>query len=186
MLFIFSIQSEKTKLNNQVERILEVASLNKDALEIPVSTIEIKTVITKALSNLSLLIEKEEAVINTQIEEGILVQGNAYHLENVLVNLIENGIKYSEGKAAISITFSQAENLAQIQVRDQGIGMTNDQQDKAFDNFYRVQSGNLHDTKGFGLGLSYSKLVIEKMNGSIQLSSKPGEGTTATINLKLS
>lgn len=181
--YVGIIKQEKTKLNQQVERILEVASLNKDALDIPVSSIHLGEAIEAAIENLALYIEKEQAEIIFEGSE-LHVMANSYHLENVIINLIENGIKYSGEKAKIEIEISEETNSCQLIVKDQGIGMSKEQITKAFDNFYRVQSGNLHDTKGFGLGLSYAKLVIEKMNGSIELKSSIGNGTEAIIKLK--
>lgn len=183
--FVGIIQQEKTKLNSQVERILEVASLNKDSLDVPLSTIDINEIIELAISNLSMLIEKENAIINFQQTADFKVRANAYHLENVLINLIENGIKYSEDPPRITVKIEEDKGKCLIQVSDEGIGMSEHQIKKAFDNFYRVQTGNLHDTKGFGLGLSYSKLIIEKMHGSISLKSMVGKGTTVTLNLNL-
>lgn len=182
--YVGIIQQEKTKLNQQVERILEVASLNKDALEIPISSINLGDVIQSAISNLTLLIEKENATVSLLTETDFMVKANAYHLENVVVNLIENGIKYSGEEPKIEIELNKNTSDCGLIIRDNGIGMTSQQLAKAFDNFYRVQSGNLHDTKGFGLGLSYAKLVIEKMDGTIELKSTVNKGTEAIIKLK--
>ncbi|MCB9224250.1 MAG: HAMP domain-containing sensor histidine kinase [Crocinitomicaceae bacterium] len=178
--YVGIIQTEKDKLNAQVERILEVASLRKDALDIPVETFDLSDIIEKAIKKFQLQQESGAVVIDTKLNN-IQVKANAFHLENVLINLIDNGIKYSEGKANISISSDTEGN---INVSDKGIGMDKQQLARVFDNFYRAQSGNLHNTKGFGLGLSYSKLVIEKMGGSIDLKSKSGEGTTAIIKLQ--
>ncbi|MFT4600233.1 MAG: two-component system phosphate regulon sensor histidine kinase PhoR [Arenicella sp.] len=184
--YVGIIQDEKTKLNSHVERILEVASLNKDALAISVNEVNITEAIQSSLSKLKLMIEKYGSNIQTDLRATKMAKANIFHLENVFVNLIENGIKYSDEPAQIKISSQEVGDEILISISDKGIGMEAKQLSKVFDNFYRVQSGNVHDTKGFGLGLSYSKLVIEKMEGSIELSSTVGQGTTAIIKLKKS
>ncbi|UKN03242.1 HAMP domain-containing histidine kinase [Paracrocinitomix mangrovi] len=177
--YVAIIQSEKHKLNNQVERILEVAALSKDALDIPLELVNIMDIMTKAIKQFDLQIEGNKVEIDTSKLTDFTVKANAFHLEKVFVNLIENAIKYSEGKAKIAI-ISDPKNLS-VSISDQGIGMDQKQLSKVFDNFYRAQTGDLHNTKGFGLGLSYAKLVIEKMGGTIELSSKVGSGTKASL-----
>lgn len=180
--FVDIIQSEKNKLNAHVEKILEVAALSKDALDIPIESVNVTELINKVVSNYQLLIEQDKLNLNIQVPDGIMASANAFHLENVLVNLIDNGIKYSNEKAEIEIVADSKERS--IAIKDKGIGMSPQQLKKVFDNFYRAQSGDVHDTKGFGLGLSYSKLVMDKMGGSIELSSIEAEGTTAKIYLQ--
>ena len=180
--YVAIIQAEKNKLNSQVERILEVAALNKDAIAIQMETVDVAAVLQKAINNFQLQIEQNLISIDVGSADGMFVKANAFHLESVLVYLIDNSIKYSEDKAAVKISVDKTNNL--IQVKDEGIGMSSQQLEKVFDNFYRAQSGDLHATKGFGLGLSYSKLVIEKMGGDISLESKPQQGTTATIKFQ--
>lgn len=179
--YVEIIKQEKNKLNNHVERILEVAALSKGSLEISIDRVNADEVLQKALDKFQMQVEKGLVVINKPKTSGLTVQANPFHLENVLVNLIENGIKYSDDSAELVVDIDS--NSSSITVQDKGIGMDQKQLSKVFDNFYRAESGNLHSTKGFGLGLSYCKLVIEKMGGEILLQSKPGEGTTATIKL---
>ena len=182
--YVKIIQSEKSKLNNQVERILEVASLKQDSLEIPISEQNLSELITNATEQLTLLIEKTKAQIKINSPAKVLVQANNFHLTHVITNLIENGIKYSVDQPLIEIILKEQQGEVFLTIKDQGIGMDAHQIKKAFDNFYRAQTGNILDTKGFGLGLSYSKLVVEKMGGSISLESKKNIGTTVTIKLQ--
>lgn len=182
--YVKIIQDEKTKLNQHVERILEVASLNKDALNIPLKQININEPINFSINKLGLLIEKEESKVTFDNDEFYQAIGNSEHFENVMVNLIENAIKYSIKPANVSIKIKEDTSLIQISISDTGIGMNKNQVHKAFDNFYRAETGNIHNTKGFGLGLSYCKLVIEKMGGTISVSSELNSGTTVTIQLK--
>jgi two-component system, OmpR family, phosphate regulon sensor histidine kinase PhoR len=180
--YVNIIQAEKRKLNNHVERILEVATLNKSAFTIPLETVNLKNMVENVIQKYQLQVEQEMMVINYHGSADVLVSANAFHLESVLANLIDNGLKYSENKAEINIEIDEDKKV--ISVSDKGIGMDNGQLSKVFDNFYRVQSGDLHTTKGFGLGLSYCKLVIEKMKGEISLQSKLGQGTTAIIQFE--
>ncbi len=184
--YVGIIQDEKTKLNSHVERILEVASLNKDALDIALNEVDTSAAIASSLSKLKLMIEKNGAQISTNLQSTSKASANIFHLENVFINLIENGIKYSQEPAQISISTKENKEYIIISIEDRGIGMDSKQLSKVFDNFYRAQTGNVHDTKGFGLGLSYSKLVIEKMGGFIHLESDLGKGTKAIIKLKRS
>ena len=182
--YVKIIQSEKSKLNNQVERILEVASLKQDSLEIPLSDQGLDTCIQDSLEQLTLLIEKSKAEIHIENKDSLRVKGNNFHLCHVFTNLIENGIKYSVDQPVIEISTYSQNGEVFIKIKDHGIGMDSGQIKKAFDNFYRAQTGNIHDTKGFGLGLSYSKLVIEKMGGTIEIESKKNLGTTVIIKLQ--
>ena len=183
--YVKIIQSEKSKLNNQVERILEVASLKQDSLDIPISGQNLSQLIVNSIEQLTLLIEKSKAQIKIEAPDSVLVKANNFHLTHVITNLIENGIKYSVDQPLIEIELKEQQGEVILTIKDQGIGMDPHQIKKAFDNFYRAQTGNIHNTKGFGLGLSYSKLVVEKMGGTISLESKKNLGTTVIIKLQL-
>lgn len=182
-MYLTIIKEEKEKLNNHVERILEVAALNKNALTIHLSTVNLHDSLTAAITNLGLLIEQKGATVELEVSTNLAVKGNAFHLTNSIVNLIENSLKYVDNKPHIHIKAEKNEHNVILEITDNGIGMSAMQLQKVFDNFYRVQSGNLHSSKGFGLGLSYCKMVIEKMGGTIRLSSKLKAGTTATLIL---
>lgn len=184
--YVHIIQTEKTKLNNQVERILEVASLKQDSLDIPLATVDLNDLVEDAIKQLELYLAKTGAKIKVNLEDKLFVNANAFHLEKVLVNIIENGIKYSNEQPDIAITASITDDKVNLEISDKGIGMNQKQLSKAFDHFYRAQTGNVHNTKGFGLGLSYSKLIIEKMQGTIELKSKEQEGTSVKLTLKRS
>lgn len=183
--YVEVIQHEKRKLNSHVERILEVAALNKDALKINIETLDLSEIINKAIHNLGLLIEKNKAQVRFSSAIDLKVKANAEHLENIVVNLIENGIKYGGDEPEITVDVKTDNEQAILKIIDRGIGMTNKQLNRVFDNFYRVQTGDLHNSKGFGLGLSYCKLVIEKMGGTIGLQSKLNKGTTAIVKLSI-
>ena len=107
------------------------------------------------------------------------------HLFNVFINLIDNAIKYSTSSPELLIRTFNVAAMLNIEVSDKGIGMDKSTQQKIFDRFYRYESGNVHNVKGFGLGLSYVRTVILSMGGSVSVQSKPGEGSTFRIILPL-
>jgi two-component system phosphate regulon sensor histidine kinase PhoR len=107
------------------------------------------------------------------------------HFSNVIFNLLDNANKYTPEKPTIEIRTFNEDNFICLTIQDNGIGISKDNQKKIFDKFYRVSTGNLHDVKGFGLGLSYVKRVIEMHGGEIQMKSTLGKGTTITIKLKI-
>lgn len=184
--YVAIIQAEKSKLNDQVERILEVASLDKDVLDIPTEVVLVDEIVQGSIEKLQLLIEDNqvELTFNALGENRIL--GNEFYLERVFTNLIENSIKYKKNQnntepPRIDISISNQEENVQVTITDNGIGMNKKQIEKAFDHFYRVQSGNVHNTKGFGLGLSYAKLITEKLKGSIEMTGVLNEGCTVEL-----
>ncbi|MBI3135964.1 MAG: HAMP domain-containing histidine kinase [Bacteroidetes bacterium] len=183
--YVQIIHEEKSKLNQNVERILEVAALEKDAVVLPAEIIDLPALIREAVHNLKLLIQSKNGTLELALTDGLSISGSAYHLNQALSNIIENGIKYSEEKPTLKITLAQKGNLAEIQISDFGIGMTPQQVKRVFDTFYRAETGNIHNTKGFGLGLTYARFIIEEMKGSIELVSELKRGTTVIIQFPL-
>jgi two-component system phosphate regulon sensor histidine kinase PhoR len=114
------------------------------------------------------------------------IQADAVHLENIIHNVLDNAVKYSNGQPKIVVTTaSDARNLT-IRVQDEGIGIAEEHLQKVFEKYYRVPTGNVHDVKGFGLGLSYVKLVTEAHRGTIAIQSRSGKGTTVELRFVLS
>ncbi len=183
--YVHLIQEEKSKLNNHVERILEVASLDKDSISIDIEELDIIEVIQSSIKEVNLLLEEKNGTIKFDFTSTIKVKGSQFHLESVFTNVIENSIKYSDKEPQININVNAQNKDLFIKISDKGIGLDSDQLKRVFDNFYRAQTGNIHNTKGFGLGLSYAKYVIEKLNGQISIESKINKGTTVTIKLPL-
>jgi two-component system phosphate regulon sensor histidine kinase PhoR len=122
--------------------------------------------------------------LDLQAEETI-VSADRVHLTNIIFNLMDNAIKYSKEQPEISIATSNIATALSITISDNGIGIPKDQLNKIFEKFYRVPKGDLHDVKGFGLGLSYVKNMVEMHKGSITVNSKIEEGTEFSINLPL-
>lgn len=113
------------------------------------------------------------------------IRGDEMHLQNAICNLIDNAIKYNKNKPIVNISTATTNGYAQIDVSDNGIGMTSDTQKKVFNKFYRVEQGNIHTVKGFGIGLSYVKAIVEGHGGQIRIASKQDAGTTISIYIPL-
>ena len=119
-------------------------------------------------------------------QEDLSIVADESHFSNAIFNLLDNAIKYSQGPPTINLTGRYDKGELKIAIEDKGIGMTKEQQRQVFDKFYRVPTGNLHDVKGFGLGLNYVKYIIEAHHGHIELDSIPGQGSTFAIIIDLS
>ncbi|NOQ74309.1 MAG: hypothetical protein GQ574_20030 [Crocinitomix sp.] len=183
--FIEIIKAEKDKLVRHIETILEVASLKKNDIDIELSRMDVNEGINEAIEKLSLLIDDRNCAVDLKLGQNLFINANAYHLENVFSNIIENSIKYSPEQPKIEIESVITSNKVRIKIKDAGIGMSKDQVSKAFDNFYRAQKGNIHNTKGFGLGLSFVKYMVFKMKGTIRIESELNVGTTVIIEFPL-
>ncbi|PWS32829.1 sensor histidine kinase [Pedobacter paludis] len=180
------IYDENVRLGNHIERVLSIARLEKNELKMENSEVDMNDLILIVLDSMSLQLQKRNAIltVNTDAENAI-IYGDELHLSNVLYNLIDNANKYSTDTPDITITTrNTAKNLI-IEISDKGIGMTKEHSKRIFDQFYRVPTGNLHDVKGFGLGLNYVQDIIKQLNGSIKVSSEKDKGTKFEISLPL-
>jgi len=132
------------------------------------------------------MVQEKEGYITTNLDAGnCIVNGDPVHLSNLIHNLLDNACKYSMNHPEINVSTVAKGNQISISVKDNGIGMNADQQKMIFQKFYRVPTGNVHDIKGFGLGLTYVKTVVEAHLGTISVKSQPGKGSTFTILLPL-
>lgn len=176
------IGTENRRLGDQVERVLRIAQMDKGSLELKREVVSVHDLIEKALNSLSVQIEKRNGDLSLEYLAGYEnVNVDPVHLTNVIYNLVDNAIKYSPDTLKVTIRTENVEKGISLSVADQGIGLSKEQINRIFDRFYRVPTGNLHDVKGFGLGLSYVKKIVEEHNGKVSVSSKKGEGSTFTI-----
>jgi len=178
------IKDENKRLVSQVENVLQAAALDKKDFKLKIDTVNIPDLINESLQHVSLQIEQKGGVyqfINKLSEPWI--EGDLFHLTHIFNNMLDNAIKYSPEKPNIEVTAKDDGNFIAISFKDNGIGMSKDAQRKIFDKFYRVPTGNVHDVKGFGLGLSYVKTMLEAHNGTISVKSDVGKGSTFTIHL---
>ncbi|WP_232734735.1 sensor histidine kinase KdpD [Polaribacter sp. ALD11] len=156
------------KLHQMVEKLLETATLDSEQLILKKETINIIETIKKLVAKHQFLHSEKQIKFSYNLQP-IYLQVDLFHFENAISNLIDNAVKY--GGKNIKININSILNTTQISVADDGFGIDKNQQEKIFDKFYRVPKGNTHNVKGFGIGLYYSKKIIEKHDGTLTLSS---------------
>jgi two-component system, OmpR family, phosphate regulon sensor histidine kinase PhoR len=184
--YLQMIRDENKRLSVLVESILQTSILDKGEFKLKLSEVDVHEIINTAINNTQLLIGQRKGTIQTFLKaQKFKLQADRVHLTNIIFNLIDNAIKYSKESPEISISsFNTAEGIM-IQVKDNGIGISKENQRKIFDKFYRVPTGNVHNVKGFGLGLSYVLAVVLKHNGTISVNSEPGKGSTFNVHLPI-
>ena len=180
------IREENNRMLIQVENVLRISQLQKSNETIHKKSIDLHKIILEATNHVQLLLKDKGGILNTNLNAyNYLIYGNKDHITNIIINLMDNAIKYCDKKPNIKIeTYNKKNDLVFI-LSDNGIGMTPNVQKKIFDKFYRATSGNIHNIKGHGLGLSYVKKIIDLHKGKIILESKFGVGTNFIITLPL-
>jgi two-component system phosphate regulon sensor histidine kinase PhoR len=153
------------KLEIMVEKLLETASLNTDNLNLNKEEIDVVALIKTNIEKHQMTSEKE--IYFTSNKETISCDVDVFHFENAISNLIDNAIKY--GGTNVFVHLAQTEKQTEISVEDDGTGIDKTQREKIFEQFYRIPTGNIHDVKGFGIGLFYAKKIIEKHGGTLEL-----------------
>jgi two-component system, OmpR family, phosphate regulon sensor histidine kinase PhoR len=178
------INDENKRLGTQVEKVLQTALLDKGEVKLKMAELNLHETINKVVENISPQIEMKGGKINLNLNaENNIINADQVHITNIIFNLLDNAIKYSKNNPEISLESENIENGVKISIADNGIGMSAEEQKNIFEKFYRVPTGNLHDVKGFGLGLSYVKKMVEEHHGSIKVKSKIGEGSTFDVFL---
>jgi len=182
--YLKMIRDENKRLSVLVESILQTSILDKGEFKLKLSEIDIHDIINTAINNTQLLISQKGGSINTFLKaQHFKIMADKVHLTNIVFNLIDNAIKYTLGTPEIIVKTENIENSIQISVKDNGIGISKENQKKIFDKFYRVPTGNVHNVKGFGLGLSYVLAVVEKHGGKVEVQSELGNGSTFIITI---
>lgn len=178
------IRDENKRLGSQVEKVLQTAQMERGEVQLKLGTVNVHHIIEQVLENISPQIELRQGIIDMDLQaENPEIQADEVHLTNIIFNLLDNANKYSPEKPVIKITTENTEKGLSIKVIDQGIGMTKESIKQIFEKFYRVPTGNVHDVKGFGLGLSYVKKMVEEHHGKINVQSKLGEGSEFEVVL---
>ena len=178
------ILAENEKLRLQVEQVLSMTALERGEIPLRKTELDVHELIREAIKYISIQIENKQGELKLNLDaENPVVFGDKTHLVNALYNLVDNAIKYSPEKPELSIRTHNHEQQFILVVSDKGIGIEKEYQKKVFEKFFRVPTGDVHDVKGFGLGLSYIKKIVELHQGKIELESTPGKGTTFTITL---
>ena len=176
------IKQENNRMNNQVEKVLQMALIDKQEFSLKLSEVNLHEVISTALENINLQVENKGGATHAQLEAtNPIVQADLTHVSSIVNNLLDNANKYSPEKPDIRVYTRNRPDGVEIIVKDHGIGMSKTVLKHIFDKFYRVSTGNLHDIKGFGLGLSYVKAMMEAHKGEIDVKSEPGKGSAFTL-----
>jgi two-component system phosphate regulon sensor histidine kinase PhoR len=179
------IKEENKRLNAQVEKVLQAAVSDRKAFELQQEPVDLHQVLDYLADAYTLKIS-DKGLIHRHFEAlSAIVIGDVFHLSNALSNLIDNAVKYSPDKLDITLKTESSPVHLRVSVIDQGLGISRDKQALIFDKFYRVPTGNIHNIKGFGLGLSYTKAIVEQHKGSIEVRSRLGRGSTFVLTLPL-
>lgn len=180
------IYDENVRLGNHIERVLSIARLDKKELKLEEEAVDMNALTAAVADSMSLQLQKRSANLVLNLDAAYaVITGDELHLSNVIYNLIDNANKYSVDPPQIILSTRNSGNNLVIEIEDKGIGMTREESKRAFDQFYRVPTGNLHDVKGFGLGLNYVQDIITQMNGTIKVRSEKDKGTVFEIIIPL-
>lgn len=180
------ILEENEKLRVQVEQVLGMAALERGEIPLVKTKIDLHQLLHDALKCISVQAENKGGEIKLQAEAKLItIEADKTHLANAVCNLIDNAIKYAVTAPIVTIHTHNAANSVVLTVSDNGPGISKEYRDKVFEKYFRVPTGDVHDVKGFGLGLAYVKKIIELHDGTISLQSEKGTGTTFTITLPL-
>ncbi len=172
------IQDESRRMRSQVEKILQMAALEQRDHDLAIVPVDLHHMIQNAVENFLLQVEARQGKIELSLAApDPVIQGDLVHLQNVLNNLLDNAVKYTRAIPVIRISTTSVDHGVEIRVVDNGIGLAEDEQKRVFEKFYRVDTGNVHDVKGFGIGLSYVKLIVDAHGGRIRVKSEPGQGS---------
>ncbi len=182
--YLKMIRDENKRLSVLVESILQTSILDKGEFKLKPTELDIHEIINTAISNTQLLILQRNGTIQTFLNATTFkLMADRVHLTNIIFNLIDNAIKYTKQNPEIIISTNNTAEGIMIEIKDNGIGISKENQRKIFDKFYRVPTGNVHNVKGFGLGLSYVLAVVLKHNGTISVDSEIGKGSTFKVHL---
>jgi len=184
--YVLMIKEENTRMNLQVQNVLNAATMDKGDFKLQMAPFNAVKAIEKLIERFRLQIADRNGRLNLVADaENFTIHGDEIHFENLMNNLLDNACKYSLDAPEINVKAYNQNNSMVIEVEDHGPGMSRETQKKVFDKFYRVSTGNLHDIKGFGLGLSYAKAVVTAFHGSIEVKSELRKGSIFTITIPL-
>jgi two-component sensor histidine kinase len=179
------IDEENKRLSGHIENVLQVAKLDKGEFKLKAEALNVNDLLNDICESLELRIQNENGELLRKLEAANAnIKGDVFHLTNAFFNILDNAIKYKkDDHLKITVTTKSNSKGVFIIFEDEGIGIPKENQKKVFDKFYRVPTGNIHNVKGFGLGLSYVKVITDAHGGSISVESEPGKGSRFTIFL---
>lgn len=177
------IKDENKRMNKQVETILQAALLDKQQIQLNLQPTHANDLINTALNNIKLPVEEKNGRLDINlVAENDCILADEVHFTNLINNLLDNAVKYSKENLLIKISTQNTQGNLRIKIEDNGIGMNKETLNRIFEKFYRAHTGNLHNVKGFGLGLSYVKTIVKAHHGKIKADSTLGKGTSFTID----
>lgn len=176
-------KQELSRLSLLVDKVLKLSMFENKEIELQKSPVDLREITQEVIGSMRLQIEKRKAVCQLEVTGNPIVKGDRMHLLSVVYNLLDNALKYGSDKPVVQVSIRAIDQSVQLQVTDNGIGIPSEYTGKIFDKFFRVPHGDTHTAKGYGLGLSYVWQVVQKHGGTIEVFSKPEQGTTFTISL---
>jgi two-component system phosphate regulon sensor histidine kinase PhoR len=180
------IYDENQRMRLQVERVLQAAALEKGDYELKKTAFDVHQVIRESVRNLCFETCEERTTVNYYLEaKDHIINADQMHITNVMINLVDNAIKYSKENVILDFFSRNLDSGIAISIEDNGIGMSQENLKHIFEKFYRVPTGNIHTIKGFGLGLYYVKNIIEAHGGTITVQSEPNKGTRFDLFIPL-
>ncbi|CAM1372577.1 Two-component sensor histidine kinase [Tenacibaculum litopenaei] len=184
--YVQMIRDENKRMHGQVENVLRISKLEKNQIEISKDAVDVHDIIEEAIEHIQLLVSSKNGSVTTHFQAiSTEVLGNQFHLTNVVVNMLENAVKYSEEAPKIEVFTESTNKYFIFKIKDEGIGMSRNAQKYVFDKFYREHKGNIHNVKGHGLGLAYVKEIIDNHQGTVYVESEKSKGSTFTVKLPL-
>jgi two-component system phosphate regulon sensor histidine kinase PhoR len=182
--FVSMIKKENSRMNRQVETILQIATLDKHEMDFAFADTDLHDVIIQAIETIEIQVADKGGVIHKYLDAANShITGDAEHLRNLVHNLLDNANKYSDGSPRINVRTRSNESGIFLSVEDNGIGMSKSVQNRVFERFYRETTGNIHNVKGFGLGLNYVKAITDAHGGTVTVESEQGKGSIFTVFL---
>jgi two-component system, OmpR family, phosphate regulon sensor histidine kinase PhoR len=182
--YISIISEENRRLGVMAEKILQTAILEKGDLKLRPELFDLHEIIRDVVKTMSIQVEIRDGQINTDLQATqSKVRADKIHITNIITNLLDNANKYTPSKPRVVVSTSNVENGIVISIADNGVGISKSNQKKVFEKLYRVPTGNIHNVKGYGLGLSYVKFIVDKHKGSVSVESEQGQGTKFRIFL---
>ena len=181
------IRTENERLRTQVERVLQLSTLDKGELELKREAVDLHKVVNEVTSAFTVQLNERKGEMTTELKATrAIVEGDHVHLTNAVINLVDNAVKYSLNEPRITIRSSNHGGYLKLEVMDNGIGIKSEDIKHIFERFYRVHTGNVHNVKGFGLGLHYVEEIVRAHGGRVAVSSELGKGSTFTLDLPVS
>jgi two-component system, OmpR family, phosphate regulon sensor histidine kinase PhoR len=180
------IKEENKRMNKQVETILQAALLDRQEVQLNLNAMHVHELVNSAVNNIRLQVEERGGTLEVNLQATKdLILADEVHFTNLVTNLLDNAVKYSKDNLLIKLSTQNSGGYFRLRIEDNGIGMNKETLSRIFEKFYRAHTGNLHNVKGFGLGLSYVKTIVDAHKGTIKAESTPGRGSTFIVSFPL-